>query len=390
MTKVLKFPKNFLWGSSTSAYQVEGGIKNCDWSKVYPAGRACDHYNRYEEDFDLAKKLNQNAHRFSIEWSRVEPKQGKFDRKEIEHYRKVLLALKKRNIKSVVTLWHWTNPVWFVEMGGWTNKKAIDCFEHYTKIIVKEFGHLIDFWVTLNEPMVYIGKGYVNGNFPPFQRNIFKAKKVFNNLVKAHQKSYAIIHSQYPKARVSITKITNYFEPARKWCPLDIFIARLLHYFWNDYFLEKIKNEIDYIGLDYYHHNRMTFYPPFVKNLNEKVGDNGWEIYPKGIYYVLKYLSKFQKPIYILENGLADSKDKFRKQFIKDHLFWIYKTIQEGVDVKGYLHWTLLDNFEWDKGFKSKFGLVEIESKTMERKPRPSAYYYAQICKENCLKSEEI
>ena len=385
MTKVLEFPKNFLWGSSTSAYQVEGGIENCDWTKIYPAGKACDHYNRYEQDFDLAKSFHQNAHRFSIEWSRIEPKQGKFNQKEIEHYRNVLLALKKRNIKSVVTLWHWTNPVWFAEKGGWANKKSVDYFEQYVKIIVKELGYLIDFWVTLNEPMVCIGKGYVNGNFPPFRKNIFKAKKVFNNLVKAHQKSYKIIHAKYPEAKVSVAQLINYFEPARKWCFLEIFFAKIFHYIWNHYFLEKIKNEIDYIGVDYYFYNRIIFYPPFIKNVSKKVSDNGWEIHPQGIYYVLKYLAQFQKPIYILENGVADPEDKFRKDFIKDHLFWVHKAIQEGINVKGYFHWTLLDNFEWDKGFKSKFGLVEVQRKTMERKPRPSAYYYAQICKENRL-----
>src|SRR3989338_10214916 len=125
MEKIVKFPQGFLWGSATAAYQVEGGIENCDWSKVYPAGLACDHYNKYEEDFDLAKSLNQNAHRFSIEWSRIEPREGEFDQKEIEHYKKVLLALRERNIRSFVTLWHFTNPVWLAEKGGWTNQEAV-------------------------------------------------------------------------------------------------------------------------------------------------------------------------------------------------------------------------------------------------------------------------
>jgi len=402
MARILKFPKGFLWGSSTSAYQVEGGIENCDWAERYPAGQACDHYNRYEQDFDLIKNLNQNAHRFSIEWSRIEPEPGKFDKKEIEHYRKVLLSLKKRKIKSVVTLWHWTNPLWFMEMGGWANKKSINYFENYTKVIVKELGDLIDFWVILNEPMVYIS-GYSTGKFPPFQkRNIFKIRKVFNNLVKAYQTAYQAIHTQYPKAQVSIAKHTNYFEPDRKWCLLEQLIAGIFHYFWNHWFLKRIKNQVDYIGLDYYHHFRIVFYPYmqkiepvagvkmlFIKNLNEKVSDMGWEIYPQGIYYVLKYLSKFQKPIYITENGLADAKDEKRKDFIKDHLYWIHKAIESGIDIRGYFHWSLMDNFEWaKKGFEPRFGLIEIDYKTMERRPRPSAYYYAEICRSNCLKIE--
>jgi beta-glucosidase len=392
MTKILEFPKNFLWGSATSAHQVEGNNIHNDWwdaeqtQKIkYKSDRACDHYNLYEQDFDLAKKLGQNAHRFSIEWSRIEPKQGEFNQKEIEHYRNVLLALKKRNIKSVVTLWHWTNPIWLAKMGGWANKKSSVYFERYAKFIVEELGDLIDFWVTLNEPMVHIGNGYLRGNFPPFKKNIFKAKNAFDNLVKAHQKSYKIVHAKYPEAEVSIAQLINYFEPARKWCPIEIFFAKFLRYIWNYRFLEKIKNEIDYIGVDYYFHNRIVFYPPFIKNLNKKTSDLGWEIYPKGIYYILKELKKYQKPIYITENGVADAQDKFRKDFIKDHLFWVHKAIQEGADVRGYFHWSLMDNFEWGRGFEPRFGLIKIDYKTMERKPRHSAYYYAQICEANQL-----
>ncbi|MCK4520260.1 glycoside hydrolase family 1 protein [Candidatus Parcubacteria bacterium] len=383
MVKVLRFPKWFLWGSSTSAYQVEGGIENCDWGSR--AGKACDYYNRYEQDFDWLEKFNQNAYRFSIEWSRIEPKPGKFNQKEIEHYRKVLLALKERNIKSIVTLWHWTNPIWFIKMGGWADKKAVKHFENYTKVIVKELGDLINLWVTLNEPMVYIS-GYSTGRFPPFQkRNILKFRKVFNNLVKAHKIAYQSIHAQYPNAQVSISKLTNYFEPARKWCVLEIFFAWLGHIFWNHLFLKRIKSQLDYIGFDYYFHHRIVWYPPFIRNFKKETTDMGWEIYPKGIYYALKYLNQFKKPIYILENGLADAQDKQRKDFIKDHLFWVHKAIEEGIDVRGYFHWSLMDNLEWNKGFEPRFGLIEIDYKTMKRKPRPSAYYYAKICRNNYI-----
>jgi len=137
MEKKLDFPKDFLWGSSTSAYQVEGGIENCDWSDKYPAGRACDHYNRYDQDFDWLEKLNQNAFRFSIEWSRIEPEPGRINQKEIEHYKKVLLALKKRNIKTIVTLWHWTNPKWFMERGGWANKNQLIILKIILKLLFK-------------------------------------------------------------------------------------------------------------------------------------------------------------------------------------------------------------------------------------------------------------
>jgi len=385
MAKIVKFPQGFLWGSATSAYQVEGGIENCDWSKVYPAGIACDHYNRYEKDFDLAKSLNQNAHRFSIEWSRIEPREGEFDQTEIEHYRKVLLALRKRGIKSIVTLWHWTNPVWLAEKGGWTNQEAVNYFARYVKKIAEELGGLIDFWVTLNEPMVHIAAGYIDGRFPPRKKNLPQALRVLKNLIKAHKSAYGIIHAKYPLARVSIAQAVSYFEPASHWCPLEILFADIGDYLSNRYFLLKVKNQLDYLGLNYYFHNRVVWYPPFVKNLNKKITDIGWEIYPEGIYHILKNLSRFKKPIYILENGLADAKDEKRKKFMKDHLHWIGKAVEEGIDCRGYFHWSLMDNFEWEKGFSSRFGLVEMNYKTLERKPRPSAFYYAKICKENQL-----
>ena len=386
MTKILKFPKDFLWGSAISSYQAEGGIEHCDWSKEYSAGKACDHYHRFEEDFDWLEKLNQNAFSFSIEWSRIEPEPGKFDYKEIEHYRKILLALKERNIRTFVTLWHYTNPVWLAEMGAWTNKEIVNYFEGYAKVMAEQLGDLVDFWVTLNEPMVYL-KAYCAGRFPPFQkRNIFNFRKVFNNLIKAHQKGYHAIHEKKPEAQVGIKKTVSYFEPARNYCLIEKFIAFLLHYSANSYFLKRIENTFDYIGLQYYRHFRIVFYPPFFRNFDKRVNDIGWEIYPEGIYHGLKYLKRFGKPIYVTENGLADAQDKYRKEFIRDHLFWVYKAIEEGVDVRGYFHWSLIDNLEWEKGFMPRFGLIEIDYQTLERKPRPSAFYYGEISKNNSIK----
>ncbi len=161
--KILIFPKGFYWGTATSAYQVEGGIRN-DWSAAgekYDAGICCDHYHRYEEDFDLAKAMNNNAHRFSIEWARIEPEEDKFDQEEIEHYRKVILALKQRNLEPFVTLHHWTLPIWFVQKGGWLNKGAPEYFGKFVEKVVGEYKDLVKFWVVLNEPLVFKGYGYI-------------------------------------------------------------------------------------------------------------------------------------------------------------------------------------------------------------------------------------
>jgi beta-glucosidase len=384
MAKILKFPKGFLWGTATSAYQIEGGIENNDWAKDFPAGRCCDHYNLYEKDFDLIKKLNQNAYRFSIEWSRIETKEGEFSQKEIEHYRKVLLALKERKIKVILTLHHFTNPLWLSEIGGWENPEVQFYFSRFSKRIFSEFSDLVEFWLTINEPMVYASKSYLEGSWPPKKKSFFAFLRVVKNQISSHKKVFEEFHKIKKEVRVGIAKNNFYFEPFNPNSLLDKFNAWLNRYFWNEFFLNRIKNHLDFIGFNYYMHQKIKF-PAQNKNENKILSDIGWEIYPEGIYHCLKELKKYQKPIFITENGLADAKDKLRKDFIKEHLRWVHKAIEEGVEVKGYFHWSLIDNFEWEKGFEPRFGLIEVDYQTLERKPRPSAKFYAKICKENQL-----
>jgi len=390
MAKVLKFPKGFLWGTATSAYQIEGRIENNDWAAPTPnfgvgaAGRCCDHYNLYEKDFDLLKKLNQNAYRFSIEWSRIEPKEGEFSQKEIEHYRKVLISLKERKIKVMLTLHHFTNPLWLSEIGGWENSDIIFYFLRFTKRVFSEFSDFVDFWITINEPMVYASKSYLEGSWPPKKKSFISFLKVIKNQISSHKKIFEEFHKIKKDVKIGIAKNNFYFEPFNPKSLLDKFNVFLNRYFWNEFFLNRIKNHLDFIGLNYYMHQKIKF-PAQNKNENKILSDINWEIYPKGIYHCLKELKKYQKPIFITENGLADAKDKLRKDFIKEHLRWIHKAIKDGIDVKGYFHWSLIDNFEWEKGFEPRFGLVEIDYKTLERKPRPSANFYAKICKENSL-----
>jgi beta-glucosidase len=397
LKKDLNFPKGFYWGTSTSAHQVEGGNFN-DWtewekenaarlaeeakkhweswqqkkfpemfkSENYISGLACDHYHRFKEDFEIAKSLNHNAHRFSIEWSQIEPKEGKIKPKEIEHYRQVLLALKKRGLEPFVTFYHWTLPVWLSKKGGWLNPKAPYYFDRYVKIISQNLFDEVNFWITINEPMVYTGDAYLRGLFPPQKKSVFKYLKVLNNLAKAHRLAYKSLHLIDLDCQVGISKNNWYFKN-----------VPLVKYFRNNWFMNKIKNQQDFIGLNYYKHCQ------FPKKKKLLVSDLGWDFYPQGIYYLLKDLKKYKKPIYITENGLADIKDAKRIRFIKDHLKYVHQAIQNGVDVRGYFYWSLLDNFEWDKGFWPRFGLVEVDYKTMERRIRPSAFEYAQICKKN-------
>jgi len=411
----LKFPQGFLWGAATSAHQVEGGNVNdwTEWEKAnaerlaqeagqkwqlwqqeqfpemfkpenYISGRACDHYNRFREDFDIAKSLGHNAHRFSIEWSRIEPQEGKFDEKEIEHYRQVILALRERGLEPFVTLWHWTNPVWVRDLGGPESKKFPLYFSRYVKYVVEKLGDSVEYWCTLNEPTSVIVNSYQRGNWPPQKRSFLAVQKVYKNLAAAHNLAYDEIHKINSGTQIGVANILNYFEPQNKSSILDKLALKIAKYYSNEEFLKLTKNKHDFLTAQYYFYNKIKF-PSRINNKAEVNSDMDWGIRPEGLYYILKELKKYSKPIYITENGLADVKDDRRADFIKGHLKWIHKAIEEGVDVRGYFYWSLLDNFEWDKGFWPRFGLVEIDYETLERKIRPSAYEYAKICKNNIL-----
>ena len=411
----MQFPKDFYWGAATSSHQVEGNNYNdwsgwekenaerlakesekkfghlSNWSDIkeqaqnpqnYISGRACDHYNRYEEDFNIAKSLGHNAHRFSIEWSRIEPEEGKWDEKEIEHYRQVIRALRLRGLEPFVTLWHWTIPLWLRDKGGVKSKYFPKYFSKYVEQIVKELPD-VKIWITLNEPEIYSINSYLKGTWPPQKKCPFSYFRVFMNLIWAHRKAYRIIKRNAPNAQVGVVKNNIYFEAYQN-KPVNYFFKKCADFWWNYIFLNKTWLYSDFIGLNYYFHNRIDY--GFNKNENKKISDMGWELYPEGIYYMLKDLKRYGKSIYIMENGLADAQDVNREWFIKESLRYIHKAIQEGIDVHGYFYWSLLDNFEWDKGFWPRFGLVEVNYKTMERKIRQSAYKYAKIIKENSLK----
>lgn len=415
-----KFPDGFLWGAATSSHQVEGGTFNnwSEWEKEnaerlakeaknkwqkwqqekfpemfdpqnYISGKACDHYNRYEEDFNLAKEGGHNAHRFSIEWSRIELEEGKFDEKEIEHYRKVIIALRERGIEPFITLWHWTNPIWLENMGGVGSKKFSFYFARYAKIIVERLGKEVNFWVTLNEPTSIIATSYAMGIWPPQRRGLFSASRAFKNLSMAHNSAYDEIHKIASQSKVGIANIMIFNEPNNPNSFLDKISVRIANYFSNEKFLNMTKGKHDFLTSQFYFHKKIKF-PAIMKKENGETSDLGWEIYPEGIYNVLKEASaKFKLPIYITENGLADADDSRRENFIYNHLSWIHKAISEGVNVRGYFYWSLLDNFEWDKGFWPRFGLIEMDYKTLERKPRKSFYAYKKIIENNGIEREK-
>lgn len=405
--KLKKFPERFYWGAATASYQVEGGIENTDWAKaadegrVPLCGRACDHYNRYEEDFAIAQSLGHNAHRLSIEWARIEPEEGKFNKVEIEHYRKVLTALKERGMTPFITIWHWTIPTWLTESGGIERKDFSEIFARYAAFVAKELGDLANHFSTINEPYSTIINGWVRGTFPPFHRfppiallsipndkvlgqhakrdwlGIIKFFTLANVLARAHNQAYAAIKSVRPESKISIVFQVHVFRDHGN--PLYELIARFQMWNMTHRFMKRVAHACDRIGLNYY------FLTDFGKKQEYPKTDMGWDRRPEGIYYALCEMKRYKKPIYVAECGCADAADTFRAEYIRETVRGIHRAIHEGVDVRGFMYWSLLDNYEWAHGFEKRFGLVEINYETLERKIRPSAYVYKEICEQNAV-----
>jgi len=377
------FPKGFFWGSATASYQVEGGISNTDWAqasdegRLPPCGKATDHYNRFESDFDIAKSIGHNAHRFSIEWARIEPQEGIFDEKEIEHYRNVIQALKTRGMEPFVTLWHFTLPIWFVEKGGFLNPDAPKLFARYCSFVTLRLGFEARFWMTINEPLVWASAGYLKGTWPPFKKTPTTFLKIFKVLALAHKQAYKAMKSNNPELQIGIAKHNIYFSS--DWKPWNIAMEWAASWFWNRRFLNMIKEHQDFIGLNYY------FYRKFGKSEQLPKSDMGWDIYPEGLYYCLVELGRYKKPLCITENGVADRRDVMRKSFIEDSVKNVQQAITVGLPVIGYFYWSLLDNYEWLFGFEERFGLVAVDYETFERTIRPSALAYKQIIEKNVL-----
>lgn len=393
-----QFPTGFYWGTATSAHQIEGGLTN-DWSEWekssartasleaqglnpadYQSGQADNSWNHFEADIACLEWLNCNAYRFSIEWARIEPEEGIFNEAALEHYHQFIKRLQEKGIEPFVTLWHFSNPLWIQKKGGWTNKETVSCFARYAQKVVSAFPE-VKFWLTLNEPQIYAGKSYVEGHWPPQKKNIFLYFKVFRNLIKAHRAAYEVIKEHNSESQVGVVVNNIDFDAAPG--IINTILAGTIHWWWNLYFLNQIKNYQDIIGVNFYFHNRVNY--GFSKNEYKKVSEMGWELYPASIKPILLHLKRYQKPIYITENGLADSKDQYRAWYIQEVLRYALEAIKEGADLRGYFHWSLLDNFEWAEGFTKKFGLFTVDRTTWERRPRPSAEVYAQIAKNNHL-----
>jgi beta-glucosidase len=403
------FPEGFLWGTATAAHQVEGNNRNSDWWEFeQKPGRiangdtsevACDHYHRYREDFALLRELNQNAHRLSIEWARIEPVEGDFDSRQLRHYRDVLGDLREQGIEPMVTLHHFSNPSWFAHKGGWSTDGAAHAFLPFVNRVVEELGDLVGLWCTINEPSIYAANGWVTGEFPPGRRgDIAAVYRVTGNMRRAHELAYGAIKRRWPDAPVGLSHHKFLFLPAsdRRRDRLAASTAQLVLDRWPVAIGQLhpiVEATSDFIGVAHYWGQMCAFdatrpRDQFIRRFNvpgAAVTDMGWSTDPRWMRKVLTDLRQYGKPIYVTENGLASNDDEWRQRYLVEVLANVLLAIDDGVDVRGYYHWTSTDNFEWARGYSMRFGLISVDRRTLERTIKPSGHLYARIARSNAL-----
>jgi beta-glucosidase len=403
-----RFPDNFDWGAAFASYQVSGceNTNWSDWEKSYSrileitkeksehyqhpfdnffCEDACRHDKRFKSDFDLAKKLGHNAIRCGSEPAKIMPKKGVIDKKEIARIVKMVKHLNKIGLKPYWNLWHWTIPSWWENEGGWESRDAMENFTFYVKAVVDALVPLgVTNFITMNETNVFVKFSYEYGLWPPQLKNVAAMERVTEALAQGHIAAYKIIKAKCPDAKVGVAhglthrEITEDTPEQRTWKENG-------NNEWDWHFLDKIRDYQDFIGVNHY------FRTVFGGAPNEVTSDLGWEMYPHSLYdTVMDVWNRYKKPIIVTEHGCADADDSRRPWFLWQSLVSLHQAIEEGVPVFGYLHWSLMDNFEWAYGFWPRFGLVKIDRENnLKRIPQPSAHLYRRIIEENGL-SENI
>lgn len=414
MAKKSIFEDDFLWGAGVSAHQVEGGNDNNwtewelanavhlaksapnkygylpNWPKIkaqatdprnYVSGRASEHKKYFKQDFELLKSLNLNTLRFSIEWSRIEPTEGQFNKTALRYYKTYFNELKRQGITPVVTLWHWTTPKWFSAKGGFAKRANLKYFKRYVEVIAKAFGDDFTYVTILNEPMLYAYYGYKDGKWPPGEESLIKYFVVVRNLITAHRQAAKVLLNFRQDFKIGIAhNCADFYRGDGKFSTrINI---KFLNFVNNYFFLDRIKKYLDFVGINYYFADRHYGFGMFGKNPDRNRNDMGWSMEPARISNVAHEIwCRYKLPVIITENGVADSTDKYRKWWISETLKEIIKLKKKGVGLIGYIHWSLLDNFEWAEGHWPKFGLISVNRETGERKIRPSAKWFASVIK---------
>lgn len=404
--------KGFLWGVATSAFQLEGS-PYADWatwdSILNLNPKVTNHQELYEEDIKLIKNLGVNAYRFSIEWSRIQPLEDTFNKSVIQHYQNIIDILNNYQITPMVTIHHFTHPVWFITKYPWHKKASIEKFLDYVDRLT-DFIKGVDYWITFNEPYLLILGGYLEGCIPPGYKDLEKGLKALKNILICHSRIYDLIHAKNKNAKISIAHNMAVFAPWIKWNPLDRLLTKIAKRFYNHSIIEgflngeisikfpnnkiceievPIKGKLDFFGINYYTRIHMRFNPfkkVFVEFKHRDIDgfgltDMGWEVYPKGLKKVLRYASVVGVPLIITENGIATKDDNKKIKFIKAHVDVIEEAIRDGIDVKGYFYWSLIDNYEWLHGLDARFGLYKVDFKNYRRIPTKAASFYSYIIK---------
>lgn len=422
----MQFPAGFLWGTATSSHQVEGGNTRNNWHawessghvfQNQQSGLACDWWDgRCVEDFDRAAAMHNNAHRLSIEWSRIQPDRTHIDGKALDRYAEIIAALRARHMEPLVTLHHFTNPLWLEERGGWANPDMVDRFARYVRCVVEELGDQVTMWCTINEPMVYATMSYLQGKFPPGHRNMRETVKVIEHLLRGHVAAYHAIKELRPNAQVGFAKHQISLKTTFP-RPVNRLALHTTRHFFNEAFIEALmtgvlklpfhkvtvpdaRDTLDWIGLNYYYRflsrfNLLYVRQMFIEQSKPRDGIQGpgdvGEIWPEGLFEHIRWLYETTgKPIYITENGVADADDSLRPLHLIRSLRSVWQAINHNYPVKGYFFWSLVDNFEWAEGYdpRFRFGLYGCDHKTQIRTKKASADLYGEICEANALTAD--
>jgi beta-glucosidase len=408
----------FLWGVATSAYQIEGAVQN-DWTEWERAGRlkpgagrcgeGAGHRGRWEADLALLPGVGANAYRFSVEWSRIEPRPGEFDPAALLLEVRRTALLERLGIEPVVTLLHYTHPLWFWREGGWENRESVGWFARFAGRVAEALAPRVRLWVTFNEPIVFLLGGYLAGVIPPGHRSFARSAMALGHLLRAHAEAASAIKARDPAARVLVAHNMLDFAPDRPGHPLDRRLAGDGEAFYNTSLLEalatgrvrwalpgegrtafrvaELPGSADCLGVNYYSRVHLRF-----RGLPGRVGEffyrdprgrgltqTGWEIHPEGFGRVLDAAAQAGRPILVTENGVATADDRVRRDFLREHALVLAHAWKSGLPVEGYFHWSLLDNFEWLEGLRPRFGLYEVDYATFARRRRESADVFAAL-----------
>jgi beta-glucosidase len=404
--------KGFLWGVATSAFQLEGS-PYADWATwdavLSEKPDVTNHYTLYKDDLRLLKELGVNAYRFSLEWSRIQPREDVWDQGTLDHYQEIIDILAGSGIEPMVTLHHFTHPLWFIRRYPWHEDASVEKFIEYARKIVSGLRG-VRYWITFNEPYVFILGGYLEGCMPPGVKEPSKAVQALRNILLCHGKAFDVIHGEVPGAMVSVAHNMAALSPWSAWNPLDRVLAKVAKHFYNHSLIDAfragiltlqfpfrkplsvpvpIKGKLDFFGVNYYTRVHLRFNPlkPMGVELRHRdidghgLTDLGWEVHPRGLEKVLRYASTLGVPLIITENGIATNDGQRKIKFMKGHVEQVEKCLKDGIDIRGYFYWSLIDNYEWLRGLDARFGLYRVDFETMERKPTNAAAYYSYLIK---------